>query len=101
LKPTEDRAEEDSLLDDATIEVYPESKIEGLEPHNQCIFDPDFPDQFLRAIVERHGRFFFNHSIRKVSGLKDYIWQSIRTLPSGCNLVGLLEAIFCCLLKRK
>jgi len=54
---TENKAEEDNLLDDATIEVYPESKIEGLEPHNQCLFDPDFPDRkSLRSIVERYGQ---------------------------------------------
>ena len=54
LESTEDKAEEDRLLDDTTIEVYPESKIEGLEPHNQCFFDPDFPDQkSLREIVEK------------------------------------------------
>ena len=35
---TEDKAVEDNLLDDSTIKVYPESKIEGLEPHNQCFF---------------------------------------------------------------
>jgi len=57
LESTEDKAEEDNLLDDATIKVYPESRIEGMEPHNQCFFDPDFPDQkSLRAIMERHGQ---------------------------------------------
>ena len=61
----------------------PESKIEGLEPHNQFFPDPDFPDQkSLREIVERHGQFFFNHSIRKVSGLTVYICIN----RSECNL---------------
>ena len=45
LECTEDKAVEDSLLDDSTTEVYAESKIEGVEPHNQCFFDPDFPDE--------------------------------------------------------
>jgi len=45
LESAEDKAEEDSLLDESTIEVYPESKVEGVEHHNQCFFDPDFPDQ--------------------------------------------------------
>jgi hypothetical protein len=36
LESAEDKAEEDNLLEDSTIEVYPESKIEGGEPHNQC-----------------------------------------------------------------
>ena len=36
LESAEDKAEEDNLLEDSTIEVYPESKIEGREPHNQC-----------------------------------------------------------------
>ena len=61
LETTEDKyLEEDSLLDNATIEVYPESKIKGMKPHNQCFFDPDFPNQkSLRAIVERHGQVIF------------------------------------------
>ena len=37
LESTEDKAEEDKLLDDSTTEVYPESKIEGVDPHNQFI----------------------------------------------------------------
>ena len=45
LDSAEDKAEEDNLLYDATIEVYTESNIEGLEPHNHCFFDPNFPDQ--------------------------------------------------------
>ena len=42
--------------------MNPESKIEGLEPHNQCVFDQksDFPDQkSLRAIVETHDQVLF------------------------------------------
>ena len=83
LETTEDKAKDDSLLDDATIEVYPESKIEGLEPHNQWFFYPDFPDQkSLKAIVEM-ARFFPNHSIQEVSGLTVHIWKLIRTQPSA------------------
>ena len=33
LESTEDKAEEDKLLDDDIIEFYPDSKIEG---YNQC-----------------------------------------------------------------
>ena len=36
LESAEDKAKEDKLLDDSTIEVYPESKIEGVDPRNQC-----------------------------------------------------------------
>ena len=32
----EDKTQEDKLLDDSTFEVYPDSKTEELEPHNQC-----------------------------------------------------------------
>ena len=47
-------------MGDATIEVCPESKIEGLDPHNQRFFNPDFSDQkSLRTIVERHGQVLF------------------------------------------
>ena len=35
LESAEDKSVEDNLLDDSTIEVYPESKIKGVEPHNQ------------------------------------------------------------------
>ena len=60
LESAKEKAEVDRFLDDASIEVYPESKIEGLEPHNQYFFDPDFSDQkSLRAIVERHGQVLF------------------------------------------
>jgi len=60
LESTEDKAVEDNLLDDSTIEVYPESKIESVGPHNQCFFAPDFPDQkSSRAIVERFGQGLF------------------------------------------
>jgi len=45
LESTEHRAEEHELLDNATIEVYPDSKIEGREPQNQCFFYPNIPDQ--------------------------------------------------------
>ena len=52
LEETRDKTEEDKLLNDATIEVYADSKIEGMEPHNQCFFGPDFFDQIsLRSIV--------------------------------------------------
>ena len=44
LESTEDKAVEDNLLDEETIEEYPESKIEGVEPHNQCFSDPNFPE---------------------------------------------------------
>ena len=47
LEWTEDKAEEDKLLDDATIEVYPDSKIKRLDSHNQCFFDPDFRKKSL------------------------------------------------------
>ena len=40
LESTENKAE-DSLLDDST-EVYSESKIEGLEPHNQFFSAQNF-----------------------------------------------------------
>ena len=36
LESIEDNAEEDKLLDDSTFEVYPGSKTEELELHNQC-----------------------------------------------------------------
>jgi hypothetical protein len=56
LESAEDKAEEDNLLENSTID----SKIEGGEFYNQCFFDPDFPDQkSLRAIVERHGQVLF------------------------------------------
>jgi len=35
LDSTEDKAEEDQLLDDSTFEVYLDSKTEELEPHNK------------------------------------------------------------------
>ena len=40
--------------------MYPDSKMEGGEPHNQCFFDPELLDQkSVRAIVERHGQLLF------------------------------------------
>ena len=47
LESAEHKAVEDNLLDDSTIEVCPE--IDGVEPHNQCFFDPDSPDQKSRS----------------------------------------------------
>jgi len=43
LESTEDKAEEDRLLEDSNIEVYPDSRIEELEPHNQCFTTLIFP----------------------------------------------------------
>ena len=68
--------EEENRLDDATIEVYSESKIEGLEPHNQCFFDVDFPDRkSLRSIVERHGQVPFQPFYQKGLRVDIYIWK--------------------------
>jgi len=64
FESTEDKIEEDKLLDDATIEVYPDSKIEGLEPHYQVIFDPDFRTK-IRQFKDM-AKFSFNLLIGKV-----------------------------------
>ena len=56
LEDTEDKAEEDAILDDANLDVYPGGSEESPEAYNQCFFDPDFPDQeALKSIVRRHG----------------------------------------------
>ena len=59
LESTEDKAEEDRLLDDSNINEYPNSKIEELEPRYQCIFGPDFPYQnSITSIVRRYDQLF-------------------------------------------
>jgi len=64
LESSEDKAVENNLLDDATIEMYPESRIEGLESHNQC-------STLIFRTKSRSGqswrdmaKFYSNHSIR-------------------------------------
>ena len=57
LESTEDKAEEDSILDDANLDVYPGGSEEAPETYNQCLFDSSFPDQdALKSIVRRHGK---------------------------------------------
>ena len=84
LESAEDKAEEDNLLENLTIEVYPDSKIEGGELHNQC---------FLTQWRDM-AKFSFNHSIRKASELTAYIWKWIPTRRSECSPVALLGVIF-------
>ena len=52
LETTEDKAEEDSILDDANLDLCPGGSEEETEAYNQCFFDPSFPDQgALKSIV--------------------------------------------------
>ena len=58
LDAIEDKAEEDKILDDANLDVYPEALEEEPEAYNKCFFDPDFPDQdSLNSIVRRPNSF--------------------------------------------
>ena len=51
LEALEDKAKEDSILDDTNLDVYP-GGLEAPEAYNQCFFDPSFPDQdALKSIV--------------------------------------------------
>ena len=60
LEAIEDKAEEDSILDDANLDVYPGASEEEPEAYNQCFFDSNFPDQdALKSIVRRHEKILF------------------------------------------
>ena len=99
-KSGEDKAEDDKLLDDSTIVVYPESNVESVEPHNQCFFDPDFPDQkSLLAIVERHGQVLFQPFDQEGLRVDSLHLESGRTQRSGCSPAGSSGAIFWGLIK--
>ena len=68
LESTEDKAVEDNLLDDSTIEVYPESKIESVGPHNQCFLPLIFRTKSHQGQSWKDlAKFCSNHSIRKDS----------------------------------
>ena len=58
LENGSDDAPEDSLMDNANVEVYPEPISEAWE---QCHFNLDFPKlNHLKAIVREHCRTLFN-----------------------------------------
>ena len=60
LEAIENKAEEDSNLDDANLDIQPEASEEEPEAYSQCFFDPNFPDQdALKLIVRRHGQILF------------------------------------------
>ena len=67
LEAIEDEAEEDSILDDANLDVYSGGSEEASEAYNQCFLTPVF------RIKTRSSQFFVgmgksssNHLIRKV-----------------------------------
>ena len=56
LDAIEDKAEEDPILKDTNLDVYPEVAVEEPEAYNQYIFGPDFLNQdALKSIVRQHG----------------------------------------------
>ena len=42
LEATENKAEEDAILDDANLDVYPGGSEEEPEAYNQCFLTPNF-----------------------------------------------------------
>ena len=67
LEAIEDKAEEDSILDDANLDVYPGASSEEPGAYNQCFFETSFPDQDARkSIVRKHGQILFQPFKRKV-----------------------------------
>ena len=67
LEAIEDKAEEDSILDDANLDVYPEGSEEAPEAYNQCFLTPVFRTKTRSSqLFVGMGKSSSNHLIRKV-----------------------------------
>ena len=67
LEALEDKAEKDSILDDANLDVYPGGSEEAPEAYNQFFLTPVFRTKTrLSQLSVGMGKSSSNHSIRKV-----------------------------------
>jgi hypothetical protein len=88
LSIAQDEAPEDSLMDEASIEVFPEPSGEDWE---QCTFNPTFPKlDRLRDIVKSHGSVLFQPFDReglRVEPLKLQVLQVATFKMQPCRFV--------------
>jgi len=95
---TEDKADEDELLDGSNIDVYPESSAETRR-WNLTIssFRPwiSGPRSVKVNCPERNGSIFSNASTWKISRFIAYNWKWIRMQDSECSRF--MNDIFCAL----
>ena len=67
LETTEDKAEEDAILDDANLDVYPGGSEESPEAYNQCFLTPVFRTKTRSSQLSvGMDKSSSNHLIRKV-----------------------------------